>query len=128
MVFYQCGREFHLWRKDTTTMLSSYFASHDNIASNMGVIGAEQFETKCPTLVDEITRKFTDYIVGLHRSLNPDAFSTHTTALNFRSAQVLSFNEDGFPLLPERATDVPLLKVELEQILRAYMNAHYSEP
>lgn len=100
---------------------------HDNIATNMGVVGAAKFESKCPMLVSEVTRKFSDYVVGLHQALNPDAFYNHPTPIGIRADHILKFDDDGFPILPERASDTPLLKVELEQIIRAYLNAHYSK-
>lgn len=93
----------------------------------MGISGGETFEDKCGALVAEVKHKFWDYVVGLHKVTAPEVFRTVTTTLDVRPEIALTHDEEGFPILPDPSPDHPLLKVQLEKLLRSYVNEHYSE-
>lgn len=96
------------------------------MAENMGIPGAETFGDKCGPLLDDLKRKFWEYVLGLHKKLSPSTHSNVPTALDVREDLHISFNDDGFPILPDPPENTPLLKVEMEKLLRTYINEHYS--
>lgn len=68
--------------------------------------------------------KFLDYIVGLHRAAAPEAMSEVPTTLEVLPEINIKFDDSGFPLMPPQGK---LRKLDLELLVRTYLNAHYCE-
>ena len=91
---------------------------HDNMAGNMGSSGPRFFDTY-ENEVDIIQRKMVEYI----KMLQPSA----TSQPNLSRPDLRITTKDGYPWLPPTIDGTDQKKEELEKLLRAYMNDHYSE-
>ena len=88
------------------------------MAGNMGSSGPRFFDTY-ENEVNIIQRKMVEYI----KMLQPSS----TSQTNLSRPDLLITTKDGYPWLPETIDGTEQKKEELEKLLRAYLNDHYSE-
>lgn len=76
----------------------------------------------------DVKRKFLEYVAALHRVNKPDAFPLFPQTTNVQAELDLTNDMNDLPLLPELLSgSYQPLKLELESLMRNYLNRHYSE-
>jgi hypothetical protein len=78
--------------------------------------------------VDDIKRRFMDYISSLHRQkeqLVPVPVPVPMPGNTKSAMESFEMTPNGFPIFPNVQLDT-LKKAQLESLLRAYLNQHYS--
>ena len=98
------------------------FHRHDNMATHMGV-PATPFHKLYEPQVKQMLRLFGEYIKDLHR-LKTSAVPV-AQGLPDVSQLTIHITPNGFPLLPKMDGSTPR-KIDLESLLRNYLNIHYS--
>lgn len=98
------------------------------MVENMGLTECDTFANKCgSTFFTDLKRKFLEYVAALHRVNTPDAFPQLAKTMNVQPELHLTQDADDLPLLPELLSGgYTPLKVELEALMRTYLNTHYS--
>lgn len=93
------------------------YESHDNMSTYIGMNGRRFFDIY-GDLVDGIQRKMIEYI----KYLQP----TSTIDPSISRPDLLITTKDGYPWLPEPSDGIEQKKGELENLIRTYLNNHYS--
>ena len=96
----------------------------DNIANTMGV-PAQPFVDMHKDKIDEIKRLLMAYIKNIDQTANTSR-TNPPAGLRPNDLKIQMTNE-GYPLLPTTLDFQKLNKVELTDMMRIYLNAHYSK-
>lgn len=96
---------------------------HDKMAAYMGAHD-RRFIDMYTNQVDDIQRKMIEYTKLITRSLGTHA-GTELGKPSMRLDLQIQI-QSGYPVIPPAGDGVPQTKEELEDLLRRYLNAHYS--
>ena len=112
------------WRERCIANVST---SHDQMAPMMNV-NARSFREKYKDCVDQVKRSVLHYV----KTLQELAGEREAEGTAERGAECLQpqikITENGYPILPSVETWERLVKLDLEALVRYYLNHHYSEP
>jgi hypothetical protein len=97
---------------------------YDNIANIMGVPG-QSFVDMHNDKINEIKRSLINYVKSLQQTAN--------TIVNLRPPEpqahqiAIQVTSEGYPILPANIQFARLNKTDITDMIRQYLNAHYSK-
>jgi hypothetical protein len=86
-------------------------------------ISASSFVNQHKDKIDEMKRLLLDYTKGLRQA----SARNEPVGSSDSPADLITINDNGYPVLPDNIYFDNLRKTELEELLRTYLGWHYSK-